>query len=31
MLISAGDGTKLVPLVIVKGEPGKKIESKLKS
>ena len=31
MLIAAGDGTKLALLFIVKGEPGKKIESKLKS
>ena len=30
MLIAAGDGTKLALLFIVKGEPGKKIESKLK-
>ena len=30
MLSSAGDGNKLAPLVIVKGEPGKTVESKLR-
>ena len=30
MLSAAGDGTKLAPLVIVKGEPGKTVESKLR-
>ena len=30
MLSAAGDGTKLTPLVIVKGGPGKTVESKLR-
>ena len=30
MLSAAGDGTKLPPLVIVKGEPGKTVETKLR-
>ena len=30
MLSSAGDGTKLAPLVIAKGEPDKAVETKLR-
>ena len=30
MLSTAGGDTKLAPLVIVKGEPGKTVESKLR-
>lgn len=30
MLSAAGDGAKIPPLVIVKAEPGKAVESKLR-
>lgn len=30
MLSASGDGAKLPPLVIVKAEPGKTVESKLR-
>lgn len=31
MLRAAGDGTKLAPLIILKGEPGKTVETKLRN
>ena len=30
MLSAAGDGTKLAPLIIQKGEPGKTVETNLR-
>ena len=31
MLSTAGDGNKLSPFIILKGEPGKKVETNLRN